>query len=174
MRQRRAALDPEVVARASATIQARVLALASFKAATVIGVYKALPHEVQTGAICDEVLARGKCLCVPAPRPAPGRGYGLAHVSADTAWRPGPLGVPQPAALEWVALTGVDLVVVPGVAFDRQGGRLGHGGGHMDRLLAEPGGRNVYKVGLAFAFQLVAGVPVDTHDIQMDLVISDS
>ena len=97
----------------------------------------------------------------------------MARVAAQTAWRPGPLGVPEPRRADWVDLDAVDVIILPGVAFDPQGGRLGHGGGHIDRLLAGGAGQGLYKIGLAFACQFVDRVPCDAHDVHMDLVISN-
>jgi 5-formyltetrahydrofolate cyclo-ligase len=64
----------------------------------------------------------------------------------------------------------VDLALVPGLAFDASGRRLGHGGGHFDRLLARTAG---LRAGVAFEVQMVRRVPVDAHDVNMDAVITD-
>ena len=64
----------------------------------------------------------------------------------------------------------MDLIVIPGVGFDHSGHRLGHGRGHYDRLLKKTRG---YKVGLAFEEQLVPELPVEAHDVPVDLLITD-
>lgn len=66
----------------------------------------------------------------------------------------------------------VDLVVVPGVAFDRRGGRIGHGQGYYDRLLGRSTGKTVL-VGLCYAGQLMEEVPRADHDVLMDLVVTE-
>jgi 5-formyltetrahydrofolate cyclo-ligase len=68
-------------------------------------------------------------------------------------------------------LEAVDLLLVPGVAFTRDGRRLGRGGGFYDRLLAEPALRAV-KIGICFAPQLVTELPVDPHDRAVDFVVA--
>lgn len=79
--------------------------------------------------------------------------------------------IPEPeTGAEEVGIDKIDLVVVPGVAFDRNGGRMGRGKGFYDRLLA---GSNVKKIGICFDFQIVDNVPKEPHDILMDLVISE-
>ena len=65
----------------------------------------------------------------------------------------------------------IDVVVVPGVAFDAQGRRLGHGKGYYDRLLAQL--PQAYKIGLCFAFQMVGRVPTTPQDVAMDEVVHD-
>ncbi len=65
----------------------------------------------------------------------------------------------------------MDLIIVPGVAFDRQGGRLGRGAGYYDRFLAKAG--KVIKIGLCFREQLLKRVPMTAHDVRMNRVITD-
>lgn len=66
----------------------------------------------------------------------------------------------------------IDLAVIPGVAFDAQGHRLGRGKGFYDRLLSHPAFATIYKVGICFSFQLVDKVPAEPHDCCVDEVIS--
>lgn len=91
----------------------------------------------------------------------------------------GSFGIPEPRP-EWRTQPDrcgnpaeIDLVVLPGLAFDVRGNRLGQGRGYFDRLLAElkPG---VIKVGLAFEVQMVEAVPVEKHDLSVDLVVTES
>ena len=63
----------------------------------------------------------------------------------------------------------IDVAVVPGMAFDSQGNRLGRGKGYYDRLL--PQLTNAYKIGLCFRFQRLPGIPVDENDVRMDEVV---
>jgi len=67
----------------------------------------------------------------------------------------------------------VDLVVTPGLAFDSSGGRLGHGGGHYDRLLAGTTMQQAFKVGLALECQMVERVPMNARDIRLDAVVTE-
>lgn len=66
----------------------------------------------------------------------------------------------------------LDVVIVPGVAFDRKGGRLGYGGGYYDRFLPQlrP---NALKIGIAYQLQMVEQLPMETHDIPLDLIVTE-
>ncbi len=108
-------------------------------------------------------------LVIALPRTAGG------HITMHR-WRgepliPGPFRIPEPPPeLPVVAPREVDLWLVPGVAFDPRGNRLGHGAGYYDRLLAGAPGR---KIGVAWAFQVVDHVPSAPHDIPMDALVTD-
>jgi 5-formyltetrahydrofolate cyclo-ligase len=67
----------------------------------------------------------------------------------------------------------LDVVVLPGIAFDRQGGRLGQGKGYYDRLLADVSSKCTL-IGLAFDVQLVEEVPMEPHDVRLDILITES
>ncbi len=64
----------------------------------------------------------------------------------------------------------IDLIIVPGVAFDKKGNRIGHGKGYYDRLLDKT---NATKIGLAFEFQLLKEIPTDKHDLPIDILITE-
>ena len=66
----------------------------------------------------------------------------------------------------------IDLAIIPGVAFTLDGKRLGRGKGYYDRLLSNRAFRGVYKIGLAFPCQLVADLPVDPHDVQLNQILT--
>lgn len=137
-----------------------------------VALYCALPGEVPTERIRHAYLAAGARLYYPR---VTGKGT-LAfypHREGD-GWEPGPYGIsepPIPAGVE-PRLSGWDIVVVPGLAFDRRGNRLGHGFGYYDRFL---GGlpEGVARVGLAWAGQLVPGVPVDAWDVPVHALVTE-
>lgn len=83
----------------------------------------------------------------------------------------GAFGIMEPCTPEFTDYAAVDMVIVPGVAFDRQGNRLGRGRGYYDRLFASRLPHNIYKVGVCYPFQLVESVPTEPRDVQMDEVI---
>ncbi len=78
-------------------------------------------------------------------------------------------GIGEPTGPEFTDLDKVQLIIVPGVAFDRQGNRMGRGRGFYDRLLKST--PNAYKVGVAFDFQMIDIVPTEPFDVPMDEVI---
>ena len=151
----------------SAAIQHRLLAQDWWAAVFVAGLYRAKPDEPGTELLLADLLARGMRVAVPARR---GRGYGWAEVEASTRWRAGAHGIPEPARIRPVTPAELRVVVVPGLAFDVRGGRLGHGQGHFDRLLADSG---ALMVGLCPECRLVAEVPQESHDIPMDAVVTE-
>ena len=82
----------------------------------------------------------------------------------------GAYGIEEPTGALFTDYDAIDFIVVPGVAFDRNGNRLGRGKGYYDRLL--PRIPSAYKAGICFPFQIVEEVPAETFDIRMDEVIT--
>ena len=79
-------------------------------------------------------------------------------------------GIMEPAGETFTEIEKIDLIITPGVAFDKSGNRLGRGKAYYDKLLKST---NAFKVGVCFNFQFLDWVPTDMHDIKMDLVLSD-
>ena len=77
----------------------------------------------------------------------------------------------EPTGPSDVALESIDLALVPGVAFDRNGGRLGHGKAYYDRFLAQSALQHLKRVGVCFDFQVVPSVPTEKHDVLMQRLI---
>ena len=153
-------------AEASTAIRDALTALACWKSAGTVLLFAPLPDEPDTLVLPWE----GKRYCFP--RYHADRGYEAAEVVEPDELAPGKFGVlePPPKALH-IPPGEVDLVLVPGVAFDEECYRLGRGRGFYDRwLLALPG----LKLGLGFDHQLVTRVPRETHDVQLDGVIIPS
>ncbi len=87
---------------------------------------------------------------------------------------PGPFGLSQPVAESpLVEVELVDAVIIPGVAFDACGSRLGYGGGYYDRLLPRLG-PDCMRIGFAFAEQILAEIPAEPHDAVVDLVVTQN
>ena len=84
--------------------------------------------------------------------------------------RPAPFGLSEPPQDQWLPPEFLELVLVPGVAFDRAGNRLGHGYGYYDRFLK---GTHAVRVGIAYQFQIVDKVPVGPWDQEMDVVVTE-
>jgi len=172
IRAQRQAHDAAWVARTSGLVAARVLDLPEFVAAGTVFGYLAMAGEVQTQGILDACWQRGKQVCVPAYDAPRGR-YAPARLGPADELRPGHWQVLEPAQVAWVDDARIDLAVVPALAFDLRGGRIGHGVGYYDRILAELKGRLGFKLGIGFEFQMVAAVPVDAHDVRMDAVVTE-
>ena len=145
-----------------------------YRNARCVMAYVSMPGEVATMDILDDILAAGKCLALPLPEPSDGTAPGprMRAVAAED-WhslRPGPLGIPAPdAAWPDVPPEQIDLVLVPGVAFDREGGRLGQGKGYYDHFLRCT---DACAAGVAYTQQIVTRVPREAHDIDMMALIT--
>ena len=180
------ARKPEARRRDSGAIQERLFALEAFRRARGVHCYLSLPEEVDTAAVLARCQAEGKAVYVPYQIPGESR-LGTARWTPGLPLSAGPLGVREPApdARSEVALReaarAIDLAILPGVAFDRTGGRLGHGKGYYDRFLAEldaaragkgqARGR-VVRVAMVFPLQIVPEVPIEAWDIPMDFVLT--
>jgi 5-formyltetrahydrofolate cyclo-ligase len=137
-----------------------VLAAPEFAAASRIALYDALPDEVPTGLLFEEVVARKGSAFLP--RIGPEGTLEFAAVRAVAECVRGSFGAREPAGAA-ESLDPGDLVIVPGVAFDRAGRRLGRGGGHYDRTFP-PGSVAPVLFGTAYVFQIVARLPEAAHD----------
>jgi len=82
----------------------------------------------------------------------------------------GVYGIEEPTGEAFTDYAAIDFIVVPGVAFDAKGNRLGRGKGYYDRLL--PRIPTAYKAGICFPFQLVEEVPAESFDVRMDIIIT--
>lgn len=164
MRSRLAAVAPEEAQTAGAAAAGHVTASPPWRRARGVLLYAAVHGEVDTCPLAQAAWRDGKRLFLPSPRPTD---LALAPVT----WRqgvalvPGPYGIPVPAEGAPPGLGDIDLVVVPGLAFDRTGGRMGSGLGYYDRWLgAHP---EAVPLGLAHSWQVVAVVPMAPHDVPL-------
>ena len=140
-----------------------------FKNAQVILCYASLPSEVDTWPIMAQALKMHKRVLVPSMRR--GRIVPLEIGDPRADLRRGSYGIfePKGRSLRPVKPEEIDLVVVPGIGFDKCGFRLGRGGGHYDRFLKRLKGR-IPLVGLAFKVQRLERIPVASHDVPVDKV----
>jgi 5-formyltetrahydrofolate cyclo-ligase len=171
MRKRRASLDPVWVLNQSRLIAAYVIALPEFQRAEVVLGYLSLPGEVAVDGILAAAWKAGKRVAVPAVRDD--GEYMPAWLTPNESLTPKGFNVRQPVTPFWAKPDGYGLVVVPGVAFTAAGGRLGHGKGFYDRMLARLGKRIVCKVGVCFSFQLAPELPVTENDVGMNVVVTE-
>jgi 5-formyltetrahydrofolate cyclo-ligase len=140
-------------------------------------VYCDVRSEVRTGALVDYCLGNGKLLAVPKTDTQAKRLQVVRVTNPIADLCPGYLGIPEPRPgllpHNLLAPERIDVAVVPGVAFDRMGNRLGYGGGYYDRFLREeaPG---AIRVGFAFSTQVVPSLSlVQAHDVPMDILVTE-
>ncbi|MBK9117848.1 MAG: 5-formyltetrahydrofolate cyclo-ligase [Betaproteobacteria bacterium] len=156
----------------SRAIAARIAALPPYARARCVLLTVSFRSEWDTRALIDAALAAGKVVALPRVNGAT-RMLDL-HAVADVAREttPGYRGIPEPRPEQpRVDLAAVDFVLVPGVAFDPTGRRLGYGGGYYDRLLAllAP---EAARIAGAFELQLVPQVPAAPHDLFVDAIVT--
>jgi 5-formyltetrahydrofolate cyclo-ligase len=171
--QRRRAVPPAEAARAARRIAARLLGEPVLRSAPRVALYAALEDEVPTRPLFDALVAAGKpCLF---PRTQGQHALAFALVTDWSELRPGRYGVLEPPAQAAVIRPEAgDLVLVPGVAFDREGGRLGRGLGFYDRSFPVSAPRPPLLIGVAFQLQLVEALPCVETDRRVDAVITEA
>jgi 5-formyltetrahydrofolate cyclo-ligase len=167
----------------------RIEDLPEFASARTVALYHALPGEAPT----DEMLRRWlgvKRLALPV---ISGKGeMFFREYTGPECLIEGAFGIREPAPPSYreaqlprssrarhevptrdlIPPSEIDLAIIPGIAFDAAGRRLGRGGGFYDRYLAHPGAAHIYKVGLCLPRALVAEVPAEAHDVAMNRVIT--
>lgn len=171
MRKARAARDAGWVAATSRRIADRVTALPEFKRASVIGCFLSLPGEVDTRPILEAAWKAGKKVAMPARRDD--GEYMPAWYSPDEPMTREAFGLLQPLNPHWAKPDRFDLMLIPGVAFARNGARLGHGRGYYDRMLARLAGRLDCRVGICFTAEVLPEIPVSETDVGMDAVVTE-
>ena len=154
----------------------RLCALPAIQKAGVFFGYCSYRSEVGTGELINQLLRLGKTVCVPLCHPADMSMAAVRINDPHMDLLPGYKGIPEPrpqlASRQSIAATSLEVVIIPGVVFDRRGYRLGYGGGYYDRFLALQAPQAL-RIGLAFDLQLVDHLPNADHDVPMDLLVTE-
>ncbi len=151
----------------SAKIMERLEETDLFRQASCIALYHAIPGEVQTAALIEKWY-REKKLLLPLIK---GNDLRLLLYAGKDSLKAGAFGILEPTEdCMAVPESEIDLIIVPGVAFDRQHNRLGRGKGFYDRLLST---LDVPKIGICYDFQLKDRIPVEPFDRKMDLIVTE-
>lgn len=170
MLKRRKNLLPEQAARMSRLAQQRLLTTEQFAAARSLALYSPIHNEVDTSDIFLIAGRQGKQVYYPR---VAGACLHFVPISSAGQLMPGTFGVLEPAADLKNSQQVPDLILVPGVAFDRCGHRLGYGRGFYDRYLARCSGKAV-RVGFSYSFQLCDALPAAAHDQSLDVLVTDA
>lgn len=150
----------------SAKILAALEAHPAFRAANTVLLYHSLADEVDTHAFIGKWSGEKRIL-LPV---VAGDELELRIYTGTDDMAKGSYGIEEPTGEVFSDYAAIDFIVVPGVAFDSKGNRLGRGKGYYDRLL--PHIPSAYKAGICFPFQLVEEVPAEAFDIRMDTIIT--
>ena len=137
-----------------------------FQQAETVLAYWSMDDEVYTHDFVNK-WAGSKTLLLPCVK---GDELELRYFDGEERLQPGEgYAIPEPVGELFTDWGKIDLILVPGVAFDKFGNRLGRGKGYYDKVLKQTG---AYKLGVCFDFQLVERVPVEPHDVKMDRVVA--
>lgn len=139
-----------------------------FQQASCLALYHAIPGEVQTAGMLEKWYPQ-KQLLLPLVE---GDDLYLLPYQGRESLKPGAFGILEPVKPQRpVTKNEMDLIIVPGVAFDRQCNRMGRGKGYYDRLLSDS---ETPKIGICFGFQLFDSIPAEPFDQKMNLIITEN
>ncbi len=170
MLERRNALSVEEYIQRSLDIEQRLISTEAYSHAEVLALYYSIHNEVDTRELIELSLGTGKKVLLPAVY----KGSLLFRELKDTSHlHKGKFGIPEPPADNTAfAPDSADLIVLPGVAFDEKGNRVGYGKGYYDRSLHHLEGQG-RLVGICFDFQLIEKIAGEPHDVKVDMVITE-
>lgn len=173
MRATLAAMKADERAAASAEACRRVAAMTEFAGAATVMLYLPLPGEADCSNLIADALRRDRSVCVPHVD-WNSRSMLAARITSLNAedFVIDRHHVRIPRRIEEIPIDGIECVIVPGLAFDEQGRRLGRGGGFYDRFLARLPA-SVPTIALAFERQIVADLPATTHDSGVRLIATE-
>jgi len=139
-------------------------------------IYCSFQSEVETLMLLRRCLDEGKSVCVPVTVPQRSELLAVTITDPSADLLPGYKGIPEPipslVELQRVCPQSIEIAIIPGAVFERSGHRLGYGGGYYDRFLAHKAPQ-ACRVGLAFSQQLVDRIPVLSHDIPLDMLVTE-
>lgn len=165
VRQRKRQFSQQQLAELSLPVLARLRPLLSV-ASTVL-LYYSLPDEVDTHAFLDELRSAGKIVLLP--RVVDEGTMVLHRYTGRADLSEGAFGIMEPVGEPFTDYAAIDVAVIPGMAFDAGGHRMGRGRGYYDRFLSSV--PYIYKIGVCFDFQKVEAVPVEATDVSVDVVV---
>lgn len=139
----------------------------SFRDASTVFIYNSMPDEVATRNFIKKWESE-KSFYYPV---VINDNLVFRRAASDVEYTKSKIGVDEPSGADFTDFGKLDMVIVPGVAFDRKGNRLGRGKGYYDRFLSRI---KAPKVGVCFDFQLYDNIPVSDNDIKMDMIVSEN
>ena len=165
MLDKRNRLDTQEIVRRSRSAQEALISSKEFKSAKVIGAYHSFGSEVKTDLIIEQALAMQKKIALPSIE---GENLAFYELSSGRYLVKGRFGIMEP--LPYGPVEKLDMLVVPGIAFDKKGYRLGYGKGYYDKFMTK---RNIFTIGLAYSFQLLETLPSGGHDKKLDAIATE-
>ena len=166
------AMEPQEIASRSCAACTALIALDEFKAARAVMLYMPIAHEVDCLSAAMVAWQQDKTVLVPKVDRQRGRMTAVTCRGMDDDMVSGSYGIREPANGELWLVEEIDFIVVPALAYDRSGNRLGRGAGFYDRFLSQKG-LGAVTCGLAFDEQGVDAVPVHDHDWPVAILVTD-
>jgi 5-formyltetrahydrofolate cyclo-ligase len=166
----RASLSPGEIEEKSGLICRRLLEV--LDGADPLMVYASKPLEVNTKVLIGHLISQGKTIIVPIIEKDT-KTLRLSYLKDPAVLQESTFHVPEPVGCELPALASdVKAVIIPMLAFDRKGNRLGYGAGYYDRFLSSH--PHLTRIGVAFSCQEVEEIPADATDASMDIIVTDN
>ncbi|MEW9121210.1 MAG: 5-formyltetrahydrofolate cyclo-ligase [Thermotaleaceae bacterium] len=171
----RGTLSPEELEKKSMAIFSHLTNSSLYQNANAVMAYIDFRNEVKTDRIIDDLITSNKKAIVPICIPKTREMLLSQLLNPHEELAPAHFGVLEPKAeyIRPVNASNIDLVLVPGVAFDRKGYRIGYGGGYYDRFF-EKLPKKIPSLALAFDLQLIDSVPTDAFDQAVDYIVTES
>lgn len=161
----------KLAAAASARIREKLLELAEVRAARSVLLYLSAKGEVDTWPLLDRLPAENRSVLAPRCRPGEPGLMDIHQIRSRADIAPGAFGLMEPRPDTPFCPSAPDVILLPALAFDRRGFRLGFGGGYYDRFLASVDAP-VLIIGLAYDFQITDALPVEPWDRPADIVLT--
>ena len=159
-------MTPEEVTEKSNKICDKVINSDFFKNAGIVMVYLSFKNEVNTRKIIEKAFAENMKVLVPITS---GDDMYLSVLENLTSFKKGAFGIDEPSVInEWSGK--IDICIIPGLGFDKSGGRIGFGKGYYDKFLSK---NSCIKIGIAYSDQIKENVFSEPHDIPMDIVVTE-
>lgn len=174
MSQRRISCASSLHAKSSKQLCSRLGDLPALAKCAVVAGFSAVRGEIDPKEALARCESKGAVIVWPRTSSSSPR-LSFHRVTSDNQWCQGAFGIREPVPhSSWVPVESIDAVLVPGLAFDTRGGRLGWGGGFYDELAhAIPCRSRTLLVGVAHDFQVVDHCPVEPSDVFVDWVVTD-
>ena len=166
--EKRNSLSKEEITEKSNKVKNNLFNLSQYKKSRTVMFFVSFNSEINTHEMIKEAL-KNKTVVVPK----------VVHheiepsviIDFDNLISNGKFGILEPIDVMKIAYKNIDLIAVPGIAFDKEGHRIGYGFGHYDKFLAKV--PKAIKIGLCFDFQVVDKVPREMHDVPVDFIVTE-
>lgn len=169
---KREELNKDLKGQLDESIKNRFIESEHFEKSNIIFIYVNMDSEINTIDIIKEALRRGKRVAVPKVLPVEKEMVALEIESLLDLNESGSYGILEPGIDKRDVSEEVDLVVLPGLAFEENGYRIGYGGGFYDKFLNKH--KDIDKVALCYNFQIISKIPKEDYDQRVDVIMTES